>query len=232
MRSKNSISVIIVYAVILAAFNMLYFMIPFPKSSAAWVCYGFMTLSIFISYGTTNLAFIKDTSLRSRVYGISIFKLGISYISIQFALTIAILSIGFGVIVAPWIPAAISVVNLAYVLIGVVVKENARDHVGQQQQAIYANTRKMKSFRIDIAHITEKCKDAELKRSLSALSDDFKYSDPVSADELTEIENQLQIQVKVLEELVNTDNEQAAQKIDEIKIMLADRNRRCKALKM
>lgn len=230
MKDKKFLSLSAIYAVILAAFNLLYFVIPFPKTGAAWVCYGFTVLAVFISCGISLLAFMKNEP-RSKVYGISIFKVGVGYLTAQFTLTFTILSIGFGVLVAPWIPAAISVVNLAYVLIGVIVGENVRDHIQHQQDIVAANTKQMKTFRIDLSGISDRCGDAALKKSISELADEFRYSDPVSNDELSEIENNLQTQVKILAELVNSDNEQAALKVNEISILLADRNRRCRELK-
>lgn len=231
MEKKRVISLGAIYAIILAAFNLLYFVIPFPKTPAGWVCYGAATLAIVVSCVIAFIAFFKNNSLRSKVYGISIFKVGVSYLVAQFTLTFTILSIGFGVTVAPWIPLAISGVNLAYVLIGVIAADNVRDHIERQQDIVAANTKQMKTFRIDLSGIADKCGDAELKKSVSALADDFRYSDPVSCEELSEIENQLKSQVKILAELVNGDSEQAALKINEIKVLLADRNRKCKELK-
>ena len=80
-------------------------------------------------------------------------------------------------------------------------------------------------------YIADSCKDETLKKKLNSLSEKFRYSDPVSCDELKELEERLRTEVSELEALANTDTEKAAELAEKIILHLADRNRRCKELK-
>lgn len=233
---KKSTHLIAVYAIILMAFNAVYFFIPFPKTGAAWVCYGFTMLAILLSCGITYLAFSRGSSFRSKIYGFPIFKVGYTYLIAQFVLAIAVLSIGFGVLVPAWIPLVVSVINLAYVLIGVIAGDVARDVVIQQEEAVAHDIEKMTLFKVDLSGIVDMCKNPELKKSLEKLQEEFKYSDPVTNPQLAEIENGINSEIEQLRTLVITEDsanyqEAAVEKIRKISLMLADRNRKCKAFK-
>lgn len=231
MINKKTISVIALYAILLFAFNIIYFFIPFPKTPAAWVCYGFSTFAVLLTCGITFVAFSNGRELRSKVYGFPIFRIGMIYLTAQFTLTLTILVIGFFANVPTWIPVVISVVDLAYVLVGVIVGENARDIIQQQENEVKQSTQQVTYFRIDMAYIVDMCNDPALKKSLTKLLDEFKYSDPVSNPQLKDIEENIKCEVGQLQSLVNEDNNAAQEKVVLITRLLADRNRRCKAFK-
>ncbi|MGN1398990.1 MAG: hypothetical protein ACI4WG_03220 [Erysipelotrichaceae bacterium] len=231
MKNKKLISVISLYAIILITFNVIYFFIPFPKRAAAWVCYGFSTFAIILSCVLSFVAFLKDKSLKSKIYGYPIYKGIVTYLSAQFAFTITILSLGFAVNVPAWIPVIVSVVDLAYILKIFIVTVNARDIIQSQEDDVRQATQQMTLFKVDMSSIVDMCKNAELKKSLSKLLDDFKYSDPVSSPQLEECEKIINIEVENLRYLVNVDDEAAQEKVVLLTQLLADRNRRCKAFK-
>ena len=233
---KKSTHVIAVYAIILMAFNAIYFFIPFPKSPAAWVCYGFTMLAILLSCGITFLAFSRGNSLRSKIYGYPIFKVGYTYLIAQIVLALAILSIGFGVLIPIWIPLVVSVINLAYVLIGVVTGDVARDIVIQQENAVTHDTQRMTVFRVNMSGIADMCQNPELKKSIEKLQEEFQYSDPVSNPQLVGLENGINAEIEQLRVLISNGDsanyqEAVSEKIHKISLMLADRNKKCKAFK-
>lgn len=231
MKNKKRLSVVIVYLIILVAFNVIYFFIPFPEYASGWVCYGFSTLSVIVSCALSLWAFTRDEPLKSKIYGYPIFRIGIVYISAQFAFTITILSISFGVEVPAWIAVVVSAVNLSYVLIGTIVNDTARDVIIQQDTELVHTTKKMTLFKIDMSYVVDMCTDPSLKKQLNSLLEDFRYSDPVSSPELEDIENTIRSEVDELYGLVNVDNKCALEKAALISRLLADRNRRCKAFK-
>lgn len=228
--NKRIKSIFAVYAIVLVAFCVLYFVIPFPKSGAAWAAFAFAVVSIIGGCGISWYAF-KNEGLKSKIYGFPMFRIGFAYTIIQMLFGLIIMIAGSFVTVPVWIPVAVSVVILALTGIGLIGTDNARDIITEQQMATQAAVKQMKMFRLDMQYIVDTCTDPELKKPLEKLADSFRYSDPVSNDELTEIEANLQSQVKNLAALVNTDKEAAQTKITEVSNLLADRNRRCKELK-
>lgn len=231
MKNKKLISIIALYAIVLITFNAIFFFIPFPKHAAAWVCYGFASFALLISCAMSYWIFMKSKSIKKAVYGFPIYKGIITYLSAQFAFTITILSIGFVAKIHAWIPVVVSVVNLACVLKTFIVGENARDIIEKQEDDVKQVTKQMTYFKVDMSSIVDMCKNDALKKSLSILLDNFKYSDPVSSSQLEEIEEKIKFEVTNLQKLVNVDDEAAQEKIELLTHLLADRNRRCKAFK-
>lgn len=155
--NKKTKSAFLVYAIILAVYLVLFFVIPFPKGAVAWISFVFTIIAIVGGAGITYYAFSKGNDLKTKVYGFPVFRMGFVYSAVQLMLN--------------------------------------------------------------------------LKKQLAKLAEKFRYSDPVSCDELTAIEDQLKCEVKELESLVNTDVAAATNKAQSIEILLADRNRRCKEYK-
>ncbi len=223
-------SIILVYVILFIAFCTLFLVIPFPKSAAAWVEFVFTLIAICAGGGISWYSF-KNEGLKSKIYGFPIFRVGFVYMIVQLVVCCAIVIVGCFAVVPVWVSVAASVMILAVAGIGLIGTDNARDIITEQQAQTQASVKQMKMFRLDMQYIVDICADAELKKPLEKLSDDFKYSDPVSSEEISGIEENLRLQVKELSALVNSDKELAKKKIDEVSVLLADRNRRCKELK-
>lgn len=227
---KKIKSLAAVYAIVLVVFCVVFLVIPFPKTGAYWVEFAFSVIAVCVSFAVCYSSLKKD-GLKSKVYGIPILKIGIVYMIMQLIISFVIAIIGLFVTVPLWIPIVVSVLVLAISAIGFIGADNARNIITEQENRDVIATKAMRSFRLDTQYIVDLCTDAELKKPLAELAEQFKYSDPVSNEELSDIEENLQREVKKLAALVNTDKEAAGKKIKEISIMLADRNRRCKELK-
>lgn len=228
---KKTLSILIVFAMILVMFNVVFFAVPFPKTGAAWVEYAFSMLAIIGGAGISYYAFGKDGDLRSKVYGFPVFRMGYIYAAVQLIFGLAVCIVGFFAEVPVWIPLVVSVIILGLSAIGVIAADSARDVIEAQEEQVRAATKPMQTFRLDMQYIADSCKDEALKKKLNSLSEKFRYSDPVSCDELKEQEERLRSEVSELEALVNSDTEKAAALAEKIELHLADRNRRCKELK-
>lgn len=230
MSNKKTKSLLAVYAIILVMFCVLYLVVPFPKTGAYWVEFVFSLIAVIGGCGISWYAFNND-GIKSKIYGFPVFNLGFAYMAVQLVFGIVIAAVGFAVNVPVWITVVVSALMLGLAAIGIIGADNARDIIEEQENRDEIATKAMKTFRLDIQYIVDLCDDIELKKSLEKLAEQFKYSDPVSSDELTDIEDNLQREVKNLAALVNSDGELAAKKISEIEVLLADRNRRCKEMK-
>lgn len=228
---KKNVSIMAVYAIIFVVYNILFWVIPFPKNTASIVVYIFSLVSIIAALGITYIAFKKGNDVKSKLYGFPVFKVGIMYMTIQILFGVIICIAGCFTEVPVWISVALSVILAGLVGVGVIATDNARDIVEKQEAETAKKTRNVTQFRLSVDNIIDICKDAELKKQLTSLADDIRYSDPVSAPELEEIEKKLIGAVDELKDLVAGGDGKAVEKISEIKTMLVDRNRQCKAYK-
>lgn len=230
--NKIQKSLISVCAIVFVVLSVLYFAIPFPKNTASWIAYTACVIAVVFVWFTANIAFKGTETLMSKVYGFPVFRIGYIYLIAQVIFTIILCCINIVYLVPAWIAVVISVIFLAMALIGIIVTDNARDVVEKIDMETESEINKVTYFKLDIAFVSDMCNDSELKKKLNVLSDKFRYSDPVSCDELTGIEKQIYDEIEKLKEIVKENNREAVEeKITYVTNLLEDRNRKCKALK-
>lgn len=229
--NKRTQATAIIYAILFMVYNIVFFCIPFPKTAAAYTELLFTWVAFGISYTIYRNAFDGTESLQSKVYGFPIFRLGYLYLGVQSILGLLIGLIGYVTTVPMWIVIVLSVLLLGAALIGVIATDQVRNTIEDLEQQTEQQTKTMTYFHLDVSELLGKAKTNELKEQIRKLEDEARYSDPVSSDSLTEIEQKLQLEIHTLRTLMETDEKQAVQKAVEIRKLLGDRNRRCKAEK-
>ncbi len=230
--NKKFKSLIAVYAIIFVLFNILFFVIPFTKSTVIWLMYVFTIVSVVLGFGITVFAFKNDEDLRSKVYGYPVFRVGIIYTLLQLAVFFILCIINSLVHVPIWIGAVLGSILLAVALIGVIITDNVRDIVEAIDIKTEQKIKTITLFKLDISSLAGKCTDSDTRKKLLKLSDELRYSDPVSSDELAQAEHNIKAGIEELAVMLESgDKAKTEQKIEKISTMLADRNRRCKALK-
>ena len=231
MKNNKGMTVAIIYGIVLVLFNVVFWCIPFPKNGTSIILYIFSLVSIIGGCSITMYAFSKGTELRSKVYGFPVFRMGYIYMIVQLLFSVAVCTVNAFIAVPAWIAVVVSVLILGLSAIGVIATDATRDIITEQENKWAAQTAKNAEFRLNIDSIAERCPEGELKKKLSSLAEEFRFSDPVSSDALTEIEKKLGEEVAALKALVTANPEEAIKKADEVHYLLADRNRLCKAAK-
>ena len=227
--NKKQISTIAIYVVLLLVFNVIFFAIPFEKTSISWISFVFTWIAFLLGYGITYYAFSETETLQSKVYGFPVFRIGFFYMATQLVVTVILCAVGSVINVPAWVALVLSMLILTATMIGVIATDNARDVIQNMDQKTAVQTQVVKTFRLDVENLIGVCKDPVVKKKMESLADAFKYSDPVSRDSLVAIEARISDEVNVLKSLaLGEDPDALVNKIDEVKILLADRNRRCK----
>lgn len=231
MDSKKKNSLYIVFGIVAIVYMVSFCVIPFKKRAASWVAFVFGIIAIVGACAIVSYALSKGSELKSKVYGFPIISLGYSFFVAQLALVI-IVSVAAAFVPTPvWIPLVISVLLIGLVSIGVIATENARDIIEAQDQNIINTTKQTTLFRLDVDSLLDGCIDADVRKKLEKLAEEFKYSDPVSSDELEGIEQEISNELDDLRVVLSVNEDESKQRIDRIMNLLADRNRRCKAMK-
>lgn len=228
--NKKQKSALYVYIILLLLYMVLYFAIPFPKSGASYIMFFFSLVSFFVGYVVLYIAFRGTKTLQSKVYGFPVFRIGYLYLMAQLGFSALLYMIGIWAHIPEWIPTVLSVVLLCLSLVGVIVVDNTRDVIEQMEETLEVQTKPMMYFHLDVASLEMQCPDGEMKKDLQHFIENVKYSDPVSSEALTEIENELRAEVEKLRNIF-TQGEDGRDQIKRLEYLLADRNRRCKEYK-
>lgn len=155
--------------------------------------------------------------------GIPIIRVGYIYLVYQL--------IALAVLVAypalpVWATVIINVLIVCISAICMITAEIGRDIVNNVEEKVQSKVSYIREIQTDIEIIAERESDSAIKQKILKLAEKVRYSDPISSDELFELEKKISDKVK---ELNNADDKSAI--VDEIELLLLDRNKKCLIIK-
>lgn len=227
---KNAIRWWVVLGVVLVVYNVLAFALPFPKTAVFAVSYLFTMIAILAQIYVIRTAFYRGEGVKSKFYGFPIAKLGVIYLAVQ--LIAGLVFMALGLIVPVWLPLALYVVLLGIAAAGFVAADAVRDEVVRQEVKLEKDVSRMREFQAKGRALVTLNKVPEAARPLEKLAENLRFSDPVSSEALTEIEDQLAECLAQLQEAVSAQKtEQILSVCQEAERILAERNQLCKLSK-
>lgn len=228
--NKNAIRWWVVLGVVLVVYNVLAFALPFPKTAVFAVSYLFTMIAILAQIYVIRTAFYRGEGVKSKFYGFPIAKLGVIYLAVQ--LIAGLVFMALGLIVPVWLPLALYVVLLGVAAVGFVASDAVRDEVVRQEIKLEKDVSRMREFQAKGRALVTLNQVSEAARPLEKLAEDLRFSDPVSSEALTEIEDQLAECLAQLQEAVSAQKtEQILSVCQEAERILAERNQLCKLSK-
>ena len=204
--SKRKKSIIVIYSIATVVFILLTLAIPFEKPAASWMMFAFSIVSLIAGCGITLFAFSKSKELKSKFYGYPVFRIGAIYTAVQLILTVIIYTVGGFVEVPLWIGLTLSVLLLGMASIGVITTDNARDYVEEVDVKTSYATKTIKKFNVDIADVLDMCSDENVYAPLKKLVEKFKYSDAVSSEATSSIEEQIKNEIDELKSVITSES--------------------------
>ena len=223
---KGSIRWIGVLGVLLVLYIVIAFAIPFVHTATFWLSFVFTLVAFAVVAASIYIAFIKNPDAKSKFYGFPIAKIGAVYGLVQLILGLIFMAL------APWAPAWLAVIlfviALGAAVIGLISADAVVEEIQKQDIKLKKDVALMRELQSKVNGIVGLCGD-DVRAEVSALAEDFKFSDPVSSDALAEIETELAACVDELQTaLVDGDAAAARELCRKVKTTLAERNRLCK----
>lgn len=200
---KKAIVTTLILAVIMTAYNVLYFVIPYNRdlsNAAMWITYGVTMFLIAFSAVTVCIG-IYDKETKSRVTGIPILYLGYGVLCAQFVIDIVVTATGSGFEVGAWVAAVIETLLLAFFFISLVARTAHKDTIKKIDAQEYKESY-VRELRIELKSLVDSLNDGEVKTALNKLYETVLYTDPVSSKFVIEIEDEISEKIKALKESV------------------------------
>ncbi len=225
--TKNKKRTLAVIAIVFIAFSMISFVVPFKRNDLFWLSYLFGVFAIAIQIYVMKIAFGSGESIKSKIYGFPVARIGFLYMMFQVVLSLIFMILAN---IAPmWLAALLYILALAAGAIGFIGTDAMKEETIRQDAKIKNDIACMMKLRTITASLSQKCDDAGVKRELSNLADEFRYSDPVSSGALKNIEAELEMAVDELKKMLESgDHQNASDACNKVKELLAMRNRQCK----
>lgn len=226
-QDKGKTQTLLILAIVLAAYLVLAFVIPFAKTGVFWLALVFTLAAFALQLYVMKLSFTKRRDARSKFYGFPIARVGAVHLIVQ--LVLSFLFMALAAYCPAWVAAVIFVVLLAAAAVGVVAADAMRDEVERQDVQLKTDVAAMRTLQSRAAALVSRCEDAALKSDAQNLSDAFRYSDPVTNDATKDAEHELSACMDELERAaLDGDIENAKTLIRRTAAQLSERNRLCK----
>lgn len=220
---KDTIRAVAAGTITFVIYNLIAFVIPFAHTAAFWISYGFTLGAFVVVCASIHIAFVKNLDTKSRFYGFPIARIGVIYGVAQLIVSLAVMSLAKW---TPWwIPTLVYAIGLGAAAIGLVSAEAVVDEIKTQDAKLKKDVSLMRSLQSKISQIASQTDYTAIK----TLSEEFRYSDPVSNDALANAEADLAAAVDQLQAaFVDGDQDAVAQLCRKTTALLAERNRLCK----
>ena len=220
---KNNLMSYLALGIVFVLFNVIAFVIPTDKTPTFWTAYAFSVVAFAVQIPLWKIALGKKDSLKSKFLGIPVIHVGITYLIIQL--------IAFAVfMIFPTLPVWLAVVVCAIILaisaLCAIAGQAGANEISRLEEKIKVKRAFIQFLQTDIEMLVESETDAEIKAALSKLAEKVRFSDPMSHEMLGELESRISNKV---EEMKKATDKKAL--IDEIEILLTERNKKCKILK-
>lgn len=232
MISKRIRILLCMVAIIFIVYNVVVFSIAgfLNHTATFWVSYAFMmvTFAAVIS----AIALLENKTLRMRDW---LFRLPLIKHSVIFAICEVITStimMIFSTIIPVGVALAIQIVMLGIYAVFALSCLIAKEMITEVNDNVKRYTSFIKLLRIDAEMVARTSTDNATRDAFLALAEQIKYSDPISSEELADIENELKACIHTAMEAVKVnDYEQSMVCYNRAVLLLAERNEKCKIYK-
>lgn len=226
--NKNFRSYLIAWTMIFIAYNLIIFTFDQYLTGAFMAGYLFSLVS-FGGHLVCMLWYLNENKLNKLFYNISLLLVAQRYFVLLFIASIACMAIPtlsnlYGTVICFAIT--------AFAVMQIVKARIAIDVVEEIDEKIIVKTSFIKSLTMDAEGLISKAKTEEVRKECKKVYESVRYSDPMSSEELADVESDIITKFSELEQEVIKDNlDKVKETSMELIILIEDRNRRCKGMK-
>ena len=224
MGMKNCIKwgyLIILVSLILI--SLIVFLIPIERSAVFWTAYVFTLIAFAINIVVIKISVYGTNQLKSKFLNIPIIYVSCAYLAVQVVLLFILISAHT---IPTWLSFIICFLVFACATILIFASVAAREVITKVEDTVQLKRGYIKNMQVDVELLASTENDKEIKDELNRLAQKIRYSDPMSSEQLSELEYEIENQIKCL---WTSDNKQEV--INTINILLDERNAKCKIMK-
>lgn len=220
---KNSANGYSILGILFVLVSIIAFVIPTVKNATFWIAYVFTVVAFAAQVGIWKVALGRDEALKSKFLGFPVVHIGIVYLVIQ--------CVAFAVFMfAPMLPSWSAIIVCACIsgisAVCMVATDTGRREIERVEAKVQKKVFYIKSLQVDVEMLADAENDADTKKALEQLAEKIRFSDPMSNDQLSALEDNIATKVEMLKTATNK-----IELISEINILLTERNKKCKILK-
>lgn len=221
----------IIWAILFALFNLICFVTPTEAAGMSkyggsfWAGYIFITLAFIGQLICSYIAF-KPDNLQKLFYNIPL-------ITISYTGLIVMLIVGGLAMAIPNLPNLVGIIVcllvLAFTVTAVITAKAAGTVVSNIDEKIITNTAFIKKMTVEAQNLMNRAKAPMLKTLCTKVYEALRYSDPMSNENLANIEDRIKEEFATFTDAVLSDNLDLTESSgNELINLISERNSKCK----
>lgn len=220
---KNSTKGYVILGILFVMVSVIVFVVPSEKTAAFWISYTFAMIAFAAQIVIWKAALGREDTLKSKFLGFPVLHIGVVYLIVQLVALAVFLCV-------PWLPTWSAVVAGA-VITGVsavcmIAADVGRGEVERVEAEVQRKVFYVRALQTDVELMAEQESDPAAKAALMQLAEQIRFSDPMSHEQLVELEERIAASVSELKTA-----ESKAEVVGEIGQLLDERNKKCRILK-
>ena len=220
---RNSAKGYVILGILFALVSIIAFAVPTAKTATFWIAYVFTAAAFAVQIGIWKSALGKEENLKSKFLGFPVVHIGVVYAVIQV--------IAFAVFMfVPTLPAWSAIVVCSAIAgvsaVCMISADAGRNEIERVEAKVQKKVFYIRELQADIELLADNESDAAVKTALTQLAEKIRFSDPMSNEQLADLENKISTKVAELKTVSNK-----VEIITELNSLLDERNKKCKILK-
>lgn len=215
---------------ILIAFEFIIYVIatvPFQKNIVFWLVLSFSFLSILVQVAALHFVMKSQAPIKDRIYDFPIIRVSAVYLVIQ--LLASLLIMGFSDKIPVFAAALVEMVILVAAVTGFYFAGAARTEVVRQDKQLEKELVKMQELQMRLGILISQCEEGQIREILRKLSEEIRYSNPISREVSEDIEEEIAVLFAEMEKAaLAEDIENTAGLCNRVTALLQERDRICK----
>lgn len=220
---KNSTKGYVILGILFALISIIAFAVPTVKTATFWIAYVFTAAAFAAQIIIWKTALGKGETLKSKFLGFPVVHIGIVYTVIQ---VIAFAVFMFVPTLPTWSAIVVCSVIAGISAVCMISADAGRNEIERVEAEVQKKVFYIRELQTVVELLTDVETDADTKAALDQLAEKIRFSDPMSHEQLVDLENK--ISAKVLE-LKTAPNK--VEIITELNSLLDERNKKCKIAK-
>ncbi len=222
MMKKNSTKGYVILGILFTLVSIIAFAVPTLKTATFWIAYVFTAAAFAAQIIIWRTALGKE-ALKSKFLGFPVVHIGIVYAIIQ---TVAFAVFLFAPTLPVWSAIVVCSIIAGVSAVCMISADAGRNEIERVEAEVQEKVFFIRELQADIELIATTETDADTKAELIRLAEKIRFSDPMSNEQLMDLENKISTKVLKLKTATNK-----VEIITELTLLLDERNKKCKILK-
>lgn len=220
---KNKTKGYVILGILFALVSIIAFAVPTAKTTTFWIAYVFTAVAFAAQIGIWKTALGKEETLKSKFLGFPVVHIGIVYAIVQ---TVAFAVFMFVPTLPAWSAIVVCSVIAGVSAVCMISADAGRNEIERVEVKVQKKVFYIRELQSDVELIAAAETDTDTKAALTQLAEKIRFSDPMSNEQLTDLENKISGKVLELKTVANK-----VEIITELTSLLDERNKKCKILK-